>query len=34
MVFEEEKNRFRCPECRTIVGLGDRPPEDEPEDTE
>ena len=34
MVFEEQKNRYRCPDCRTIVGLADSEPEDEPEDSE
>ena len=34
MLFEEPKSFYRCPDCKTIVALGDRPPENEPEDTE
>jgi len=34
MLFEESKNHYRCPDCKTIVALGNGPSRDEPEDTE
>ena len=34
MLFEEPKNHYLCPDCETIVALGDRPANDKSEDTE
>jgi len=29
MLFEQSKNHYRCPDCKTIVALGHRLPDDE-----
>ena len=34
MLFEEEENRYRCPDCGALVELGDKAPGNEPQDTE